>query len=52
MEWITNEVLFYGGIGLAIASVVMAIIYFSISQIRKVRLHVQMDEEYGKKKVK
>lgn len=48
MEWLTNEILFYGGIVAAVGSVVTAIIYFSISQIKKIRLNIQLDAEYGK----
>lgn len=49
MDWLTNEMLFYGGMAGAAGSFVAAIIYFSISQIRKVRLNAQLDAEYGKK---
>lgn len=48
MEWLTNEILLYGGIVAAVGSVVAAIIYFSISQIKKIRLNIQLDAEYGK----
>lgn len=48
MEWMTSEIMFYGGIITAGGSVVAAVIYFSISQIKKIRLNIQLDAEYGK----
>lgn len=48
MEWLTNEVLLYGGIGIVVCTVVMAIIYSSVLRIQWIRMNVQMDEEYGK----
>lgn len=49
MNWLTNELLFYGGMAVAIGSLIAAILYFCISQIGKVRLDAQLDAEYGKK---
>lgn len=49
MEWLTNEMIFYIGIGIAVCSVLSSVIYFLLSQIRWIRMKVQLDEEYGKK---
>ncbi len=49
MSWLTDEILFYGGIiGMALAIVLM-ILYFLISQLRRVKLNVKLDAEYGEK---
>lgn len=48
MEWLTSEMMFYGGIVAAGSAVTAAVIYFSISQIKKIRLNIQLDSEYGK----
>lgn len=47
MEWLTNEVLFYGGLVITGGSVLSAIIYFFISRIKSVNLNAQLDAEYG-----
>ena len=52
MEWLTNEMMFYGGISMAVGSVVLAILYFCVSKINKIRLNVQLDAEYGKKDIR
>lgn len=49
MEWLTNEVLLYGGIGTAICTAVTALIYSVVLRIQWIRMNAQMDEEYGKK---
>ena len=49
MNWLTNEVMFYGGIVVAGCSLVSGIIYLGISHIRRIRLDVQLDDEYGKR---
>lgn len=49
MNWITDELLFYGGIATAAGSIVLAILYFSVSQIKKIRLDVKLNAEYGEK---
>lgn len=49
MNWLTDEILFYGGVAASAASFVAAVFYFSISQIQKIRLNTKLDEEYGKK---
>lgn len=47
-DWLTNEVLFYGGMGISACSLVLGIVYYVFSYIRKIRLKIQLDEEYGK----
>lgn len=49
MNWLTNEVMFYGGIIVAGCSLVLGFIYLGISHIRRIRLDVQLDDEYGKR---
>lgn len=48
MEYITNEALFYGGMGVALCSLVLGTAYFVFLYIRKIHLDLQLDEEYGK----
>lgn len=48
MNWLTNEVIFYGGIITIVGSLIMAVIYFISSHIQYIHLNVQLDEEYGK----
>lgn len=49
MDWLTNEILFYGGIAVALASLAAAFISFFVIQIRKIRLDAQLNVEYGEK---
>lgn len=49
MEWLTNEILFYGGIAITTISLIIFIIYLCISQIITIRLNAKMDIEYGEK---
>ena len=48
MDWLTNEIMFYGGIIIAGSSLSVAVIYLVVSHIRKIRIDMQLDEEYGK----
>lgn len=47
MDWLTDEVLFYGGMIVSLCSIALGIVYFILSHIRKVHLNKQLDEEYG-----
>lgn len=47
-EWLTNEVLFYGGMSVSACSLILGIMYYVFLYIRKIRLDIQLDEEYGK----
>ena len=49
MSWLTDEILFYGGIIGMEGAIMLTILYFLISQIRRVKLNVKLDVEYGKK---
>lgn len=50
MNWVTNEILFYGGMILTGCTLLSAIIYFCISKIKEARLNAKLDAEYGEKK--
>lgn len=52
MDWLTNEVLFYGGIIITGYSILSAIIFLCVSKIKAVRLNAQLDAEYGERKKK
>ena len=52
MDWLTNEVLFYSGLGITGGSLLLGIIYFCVSKVKSVRLNAQLDSEYGEKKKK
>lgn len=49
MSWITNEFLFYGGIILTGCSVLAAIVYFTFSKVKSIKLNAQLNMEYGEK---
>lgn len=48
MEWLTDEILFYGGMIAAIGSAGAAAVYYIIACVRWARLNIRLDEEYGK----
>lgn len=50
MNWLSNEMLFYGGIVVVIVSLIVAILYFIVSRISKNHLKTKLDMEYGEKK--
>lgn len=50
MEWMTNELLFYGGMAAAGGSLLALILFLCISQVKKVRLNARLDAEYGPRK--
>lgn len=49
MNWLTNEIMFYSGTIVSACSLIMGLVYLSLSHIRRLRLDVQLDEEYGKR---
>lgn len=49
MEWLTDELLFYGGMIIAACSLLTASIGLIILLIRKKYLNARLDMEYGKK---
>lgn len=48
MNWLSNEILFYGGIIVSACSLMAAIVVFFISKIKLAHLNSRLDEEYGK----
>lgn len=50
MTWLTNELLFYGGIAVAVFSIAVLIIGLCILKMKRIRLNAQMDKEYGEQK--
>lgn len=51
MDWITNELIFYGGLCLAAVSVVALIIHFVSYKFRKMKVTNQLIKEYGEPSV-
>lgn len=49
MEWLTDEIMFYGGVAVAGGSALAAIIFFCIFKVKKIKLNAQLDREYGKR---
>lgn len=45
---ITNEMMFYGGMIVAAASVLGMIIYLLLARVKKLKLEIRLDQEYGK----
>lgn len=48
MDFITDEVLFYGGAAAAALSLAAAFLYACIAQVKRIRLNARLDGEYGK----
>lgn len=48
MSGVSNEMMFYGGIILTAVSAAGLIIYLLLYRLRKLRLDIQLDQEYGK----
>lgn len=44
----TNEIMFYGGMILVGISVMGILVYWLIARLKKIRLDIQLDQEYGK----
>ncbi len=49
MNWLTNEVIFYSGIGIVGCSILAAVICFCVIKIKSVKLNSQLTMEYGEK---
>ena len=49
MDWLTNEMIFYGGIIITVFTILLAIIYFFVFKIKLERLNNQLNIEYGPK---
>ena len=48
MDWLTDEALSYGGMLVSACSLLLGIVDCVLPYIRKIRLNIQLDEEYGK----
>lgn|GEM_PF-4891100 len=47
--WMTDELLLYGGTGIAVTGVILFFLYVCISRIAKRNLEKQLEKEYGEK---
>ena len=47
MDYISNETLFYGGLGLAVIAFVAAVIFVVATRLKMSRLKEQLTAEYG-----
>lgn len=45
---ITNETMFYGGIVLTVISILGMSLYLLVARLKKMKLDIQLDQEYGK----
>lgn len=52
MAGLTDEMLFYGGMAAAGCAALALILCLCVSQIKKIRLNVRLDAEYGERKKK
>lgn len=48
MEWLTNEMIFYAGIGITAFFLMFAIFYFFLLHRKWIWLTNKMEKEYGK----
>ena len=48
MEWLTNDMLFYGGIVITAVAILLALVILFIFTVRKINLNARLDAEYGK----
>jgi hypothetical protein len=47
MDWINNETIFYVGIGFVLLAFIITAVCFSVLKVRKVKLDMQLEKEYG-----
>lgn len=47
MNWLTNERLFYGGVICIVFALVWGVVALCVLKMKKLRLELQMDREYG-----
>ncbi len=50
MDWLTDEMLLYGGAAAVGGSLLLSFLYFCFSQITKTRLRARLGTEYGERK--
>lgn len=49
MDWLTDNILFYCGIGAASAAAAAALICICVFRIRRAKLGARLDAEYGQR---
>ena len=47
-----NEVLFYGGMIMAVIALILALIFFITYKVKSAKLNRQLDKEYGESRKK
>lgn len=47
MDWLTSEVLFYGGVGLIVFSLTAGLIFLGVMLLARTRLNARLYLEYG-----
>ena len=52
MDFLSNETIFYGGIVITAIYILSAVIYFSVSKIKSIKLNAKLDAEYGERRKK
>lgn len=52
MDWLSNEMILYIGIGLTVGSLLLSATYFSFSKNKKIQLEAQMEKEFGEDETK
>lgn len=48
MNLLSNEMMFYGGLGVVVIAILAAVIFTFVYKIKKIRLMSQLEREYGK----
>ena len=48
MDWLTNDIIFYGGIIISAIALLLALIFIFVFTIKKMNLSARLDTEYGK----
>lgn len=51
MDWLTDSVIFYGGLIISSASLLIAIAAIFVLRSRKKKLSAKLDEEYGRREL-
>lgn len=52
MGWLTDEILFYGGLIMGGIVLIVLIIYLFVSRVRLAKLNARLDAEYGEREKK
>lgn len=48
MDWLTNDIIFYGGIIISAIALLFALIFIFVFTFKKMNLSARLDTEYGK----